>query len=64
MNITGVAAFPFTVSAIFPVVAPVGTGTAMELALQYEGTPLMPLNVTELFTPCDEPKFDPLIVIS
>lgn len=44
-----------------PVVAPVGTGTTMVVALQLVGVPAVPLNVTAL-VPCVAPKFAPLIV--
>jgi hypothetical protein len=54
---------PFTVTTMFPVVAPVGTGTVREVALQTVGKPCTPLNITVL-EPSDEPKFPPFIVIS
>jgi len=57
----GLLATPPTVTSTFPVVAPVGTGTLMEVALQLVGIPAVPLNVTVL-VPCDEPKFAPVIV--
>ncbi len=44
-----------------PVVAPVGTGTTMVVALQLVGVPAVPLNVTAL-VPCVAPKFAPKIV--
>jgi hypothetical protein len=49
-----------TVTTTFPVVAPVGTGTLMLVALQLVGVAATPLNVTVL-VPCDEPKFAPAI---
>jgi hypothetical protein len=52
---------PFSVTTTFPVVAPSGTGTAMLVELQPNGTPVTPLNVTVL-VPCDDPKFVPVIV--
>src|SRR5207237_586477 len=45
----------------FPVVAPLGTGTTMLVALQLVGVAAIPLNVTVL-VPCDAPKFAPVIV--
>ena len=44
-----------------PVVAPVGTGTAIDVALQLVGVAVVPLKVTVL-VPCDDPKFAPVIV--
>lgn len=41
--------------------APVGTGTLIDVALQLVGVPVVPLNATVL-APCDEPKFVPEIV--
>ncbi|MGB2636896.1 MAG: hypothetical protein WAM58_23415 [Candidatus Acidiferrum sp.] len=57
----GLLATPPTVTTTLPVVAPVGTGTLMEVALQLVGVPVVPLNVTVL-VPCDVPKFVPVIV--
>jgi hypothetical protein len=42
-------------------VAPLGTGTTMLVALQLVGVPAIPLNVTVL-DPCVEPKLAPVIV--
>jgi hypothetical protein len=42
-------------------VAPLGTGTLIEIPLQFVGVPVVPLNVTVL-VPSDEPKFAPVIV--
>ena len=42
-------------------VAPLGTGTAIEVALQLVGVALVPLNVTVL-VPWVDPKFVPVIV--
>jgi hypothetical protein len=42
-------------------VAPVGTETTIEVALQLAGVARVPLNVTAL-APCVEPKFAPVIV--
>ena len=44
-----------------PVVAPLGTGATIEVALQLVGVALVPLNVTVL-VPCVAPKFVPVIV--
>jgi hypothetical protein len=54
-------ATPLTVTTTFPVVAPVGTGTAIEVALQIVGEALVPLKVTVL-VPCVVPKFVPVMV--
>lgn len=58
---TPLLATPPTVTTTFPVVAPVGTGTTMLVALQLVGVAATPLNVTVL-VPCDAPKFVPAIV--
>jgi hypothetical protein len=50
-----------TVTLTGPVVAPVGTGTTIELALQVVGVAAVPLNRTVL-VPLVAPKFDPVIV--
>jgi hypothetical protein len=52
---------PPTVTTTLPVVAPVGTGTAMLVADQLVGVAAVPLNVTVLL-PCVAPKFVPVIV--
>jgi hypothetical protein len=52
---------PPTVTTIFPVVAPLGTGTTIELALQLLGVEVVPLKLTVL-VPWLAPKFEPLIV--
>ena len=44
-----------------PVVAPLGTGTTMLVALQLVGVAAVPLKVTVL-VPCDAPKLVPVIV--
>jgi len=54
-------ATPPTVTTTFPVVAPVGTGATMLVALQLVGTAAVPLNLTVL-VPCVAPKFAPVIV--
>jgi len=43
------------------VVAPVGTGTDIEVPLQFVGVAAVPLNVTVL-VPREDPKFAPVIV--
>jgi len=54
-------AVPPTVTTTLPVVAPVGTGTTMLVALQLVGVAVVPLNFTVL-VPFVEPKFVPVIV--
>ena len=49
---------PPTVTTTLPVVAPLGTATAMLVALQLVGVATAPLNVTVL-APCVAPKFPP-----
>jgi hypothetical protein len=51
----------FTVTTTLPVVATVGTGTTMLVALQLVGVAAVPLNVTVL-VPCVAPKFVPVMV--
>src|SRR5260370_24405496 len=54
-------AIPPTVTTTLPLVAPLGTVTAMLVAFQFAGVALVPLNVTVL-VPCVEPKFVPVMV--
>ena len=61
VNVTPLLATPPTVTTTLPVVAPLGTGTTMLVALQLVGTPAVPLNFTVL-VPCVAPKFVPAIV--
>jgi len=61
VNVTPLLATPDTVTTTFPVVAPLGTGTTILVALQLVGAAVVPLNVTVL-EPCVVPKFDPVIV--
>jgi hypothetical protein len=61
VKLTPLLATPPTVTTTFPVVAPLGTGTAMLVPLQLVGVPAAPLNVTVL-APCIVPKFAPAIV--
>jgi hypothetical protein len=49
------------VTTTFPVVAPLGTGTTILVALQFVGVPVVPLNFTVL-VPCVDPKVVPVIV--
>ena len=61
VKLTPLLATPPTVTTTFPVVAPLGTGTTIIVALQLVGSPAVPLNVTVL-VPCVAPKFVPVIV--
>lgn len=61
VKVTPLLAVPPTVTTTLPVVAPVGTGTAMLDALQLVGVAEVPLNVTVL-VPWEAPKFVPEIV--
>lgn len=54
-------ATPLTVTTTFPVVAPLGTGTTMLVAVQLVGDAKVPLNVMVLL-PWLGPKFVPVIV--
>src|SRR5204862_1328589 len=58
---TPLLACPPTVTTTFPVVAPVGTGTVMLVALQAVGVASVPLNAIVL-VPFVAPKFAPAIV--
>lgn len=51
----------FTLTTTLPVVAPVGTGVMIDVALQLLGVAVVPLNLT-VFVPCAEPKPLPFIV--
>src|SRR5260370_36450986 len=61
MKFTPLPAIPPTVTTTLPVVAPLGTVTAMRVAFQFAGVALVPWNVTVL-VPCVEPKFVPVMV--
>jgi hypothetical protein len=61
VKLTPLLAAPPTVTTTFPVAAPLGTNTAMLVALQLVGAPAVPLNVTVL-VPCVVPKFVPVII--
>src|SRR5258708_18939246 len=52
-------AIPPTVTTTLPLVAPLGTVTAMLVAFQFAGVALVPLNVT-VPVPCAEPKLVPV----
>ena len=56
-----VLVWPFTVTVMFPVVAPPGTGVTTLVALQLDGELTMPLKLTVL-VPCVAPKLDPEMV--
>jgi hypothetical protein len=61
VKLTPLLATPPTVTTTLPVVAPLGTGTTMLVALQLVGVPAVPLNFTVL-APWLVPKFPPVIV--
>jgi hypothetical protein len=61
VKVTPLLATPPTVTTTLPVVAPLGTGAAMLVALQLVGVAAVPLNLTVLL-PWVAPKFAPLMV--
>jgi len=61
VNDTPALETPLTVTTTLPVVAPLGTGATMLVALQLVGVAEIPLNVSVL-VPCVEAKFVPVIV--
>lgn len=61
MNGVPLLAVPFTLTTIFPEVAPLGTGTVMLVADQFIGVATVPLKVTVLL-PCGDPKLTPVSV--
>ena len=61
LNATALLATPPTVTKTLPVVAPLGTGTAMLASFQLVVVAATPLNVTVL-VPCVDPKPMPAIV--
>jgi hypothetical protein len=61
VKLTPLLATPATVTTTFPVVAPLGTGATMLVALQLAGVAAVPLNVTVL-VPWVAPKDVPVIV--
>lgn len=61
VKLTPLLARPPTVTTTFPVVAPLGTGATMLVALQLVGVAAAPLNVTAL-VPWLAPKLVPAIV--
>lgn len=63
VNATELLLWPPTVTTTLPVVAPLGTGTTMDDALQLAGVAVVPLNFTVL-VPWVAPKFVPAIVIA
>jgi hypothetical protein len=60
-KLTPLLATPPTVTTIFPVVAPAGTGTTTLVAVQLAGVAAIPLNITVL-VPCEAPRLVPVIV--
>ncbi len=62
VNDTPLLFTPLAFTTTFPVVAPVGTVVAIEVALQLVTVAVVPLNLTVL-VPCVDPKFVPVIVI-
>jgi hypothetical protein len=61
VKLTPLLAWLDTVTTTFPVVAPLGTGTTMLVALQLVGVAVVALNVTVL-VPCVPPNVVPVIV--
>src|SRR5438874_11928485 len=61
VNETPLLACPLTVTTTLPVLAPLGTGATIEVALQLVGVAAVPLKVTVL-DPWVAPKFVPVIV--
>jgi hypothetical protein len=61
VNVTPLLATPPTVTTTLPVVAPLGTGATMLVALQLVGVAEVLLNFTVLVA-CEAPKFAPVIV--
>src|SRR5256885_931499 len=62
VKVTPLLATPPTVTTTLPVLAPLGTGATMLVALQLVGAAATPLNFTVL-VPCVTPKFAPLMVM-
>lgn len=58
VKFTPLLAFPLTVTATLPVVAPTGTGTTIRVEFQKVGLPGVPLKATVLL-PCVVPKLAP-----
>lgn len=61
VKLTPLLSTPLAWTTTLPVVAPVGTGALILVALQLVGVAVVPLNLTVLL-PCVLPKFDPAIV--
>jgi len=62
VKLTPLLGIPPTVTTTFPVVAPLGTGAAMLVGLQFVGVAAAPLNAT-ILVPCVGPNPAPEIVI-
>jgi hypothetical protein len=63
VKLTPLVARPLIVTTTFPVDAPAGTGTVIDVVLQLAGLADVPLKVTAL-VPCIEPKLLPVMVTS
>src|SRR6266566_2232023 len=61
VKLTALLARAATVATTLPVVAPLGTGATMLVALQLVGVAAVPLKLTVLL-PCVDPKFAPVMV--
>jgi len=61
VNLTPLLATPLVFTTTLPVVAPVGTAVAIDVAVQLVIVATVPLNVT-VPLPCVAPKFVPVIV--
>ena len=61
VKLTPLLACPDTVTTTLPLVAADGTGTTIDVSLQFAGVEGVPLNVTVL-VPCDKPKFIPVMM--
>jgi hypothetical protein len=61
VKLTPLLGTPLTVTTTFPVIAPAGTGTLMEVLAHVVGVAVVPSKVTVL-VPWDAPKLVPLIV--
>jgi hypothetical protein len=61
VKVTPLLFTPPALTTTLPVVAPLGTGATIDVALQLLGVAVVPLNFTVL-VPCVAPKFVPVIV--
>src|SRR5260370_20729848 len=61
VNATPLLFTPLALTTTLPVVAPLGTGATIDVALQLVGVAAVPLHLTVL-EPCVAPKFLPVIV--